>query len=71
MLNIKEEIGICLLRKGYSMRKIIRILKEKGSDIPCSSALSVQFTRNRVRFNVIQEILDFLGYELVIREKKN
>ena len=70
MLNIKEEIGICLLKKGLSMRKIIKILKDKGLNIPCSSALSVQLNKKRVRFETVQEILDYLGYQLVIQEKK-
>ena len=28
------------------------------------------FRRKRVRFEMVQEILDFLGYEIVIREKQ-
>lgn len=69
MLNIKEELEICLLRKGLSMRKVIDILKNKGIDIPCSSGLSVQLKNKRVRFETVQQILDYLGYKLVIEEK--
>jgi len=70
MLDIKQEIGILLWKKGIrSMRKLILIMNEKGYDIPKSSTMSVQLNKKRVRFQTIQEILDFLGYELVIKEK--
>lgn len=70
MINLKEELVICLLRKGYSMRKVAKILRDKGYDIPKDSGLSDSVNRKRIRFETVQEILDFLGYELVIREKK-
>ena len=69
MLNIKEELTICLLRKGLSMRKVLKILRDKGFDVPASSGMSVQLNKKRIRFQTVQEILDYLGYELVIREK--
>ena len=69
MLNIKEELTICLLRRGLSMRKIIKILREKGCDVPASSGMSAQLNKKRIRFQTVQEILDYLGYELVIKEK--
>lgn len=71
MLNIKEEVQICLLRKGLSMRKISRILREKGLNFPQESGLSVMFNKKRIKFDTVQEILDYLGYELVIREKQD
>ena len=71
MLNIKEELTICLLRRGLSMRKVIKFLQEKGCDVPASSGMSVQLNKKRIRFQTVQEILDYLGYELVIREKKS
>ena len=70
MLDIKEEVEICLLRKGLSMRKIASLLKEKGYDVPIASGLSNQFRTKRVRFQTVQEILDYLGFELVIKEKQ-
>ena len=69
MLDIKEELEICLLKRRLSMRKVIDILKSKGINIPCSSGLSVQLKNERVRFKTVQQILDYLGYELVIKEK--
>lgn len=70
MINIKEEVEICLLKKRLSMRKLASLLRENGFDVPKDSGLSNQFRRKRVRFETVQEILDFLGYELVIREKQ-
>ncbi|MBO6181727.1 hypothetical protein J6O86_08590 [bacterium] len=70
MLDIKQEIGILLWKKGVrSMRKLISLMNDEGYDIPKPSTMSVQLNKKRVRFQTVQEILDFLGYELVIKEK--
>ncbi len=52
------------------MRKLISRLREKGCDIPKSGSMSVQLKNKRVRFQTVQEILDYLGYEIVIKEKQ-
>lgn len=70
MLNIYEEIKIILLRKGLSLRKLSAKMQEQGYDVPMPDAISAPFRRKRVRFEMVQEILDFLGYEIVIREKQ-
>ncbi len=71
MINLKEELAVCLLRKGLSMRKIARILRDKGLNVPKASGLSDSINKKRVRFETVQEILDCIGYELVIQEKKD
>lgn len=71
MLDIKQEIGIILLKSGgLSMRKLIARMRNDGFDIPQSSVMSVQLNKKRIRFETVQEILDYLGYELVIKEKQ-
>lgn len=69
MINIKEEIQILLLKNGLSMRKIAEILRNKGIDIPKASGLSYRFNQKRIRFETVQEILDYLGYEIKIVKK--
>ena len=49
MLNIKEEVQICLLKRGLSMRKIARLLREKGLNFPKESGLSVMFNKKRIK----------------------
>lgn len=71
MLDIKQEIGIILLKSGgLSMRKLIAKMRDSGYDIPQSGTMSTLMKRKRLRFETVQEILDFLGYEIVIKEKK-
>lgn len=70
MLDIYEEIRIILLRKGLSMRKLAVKLLDLGYKVPVKGGLSEQFKHERVRFKTVQQILDFLGYEIVIREKQ-
>lgn len=70
MLNIKQELQIILLKKNLSFRKLISKMQDDGYNIPQSSTMSVQLNKKRIRFETIQEILDYLGYELIIREKQ-
>ncbi len=70
MIDIYEELRIILLRKGLSMRKLAAILREQGMDVPVEGGLSTKFKNKRIRFETVQEILDYLGYEFVIREKQ-
>lgn len=70
MINIKEEIQILLLKNGLSMRKIASILRDKGIEIPKASGLSYRFNQKRVLFETVQEILDYLGYEIKIVKKE-
>ena len=69
MLNIKQEIQILLLRRGLSMRKLLVKMQEAGFDMPASSNFSVMLSKKRIRFETVQEVLDFLGYEFKIVEK--
>ena len=70
MLNIKEEIQVLLLRRGLSMRELIKRMKDEGHEMPGIGSLSRMLSRKTVRFEKIQEILDFLGYELEIKSKQ-
>ena len=70
MINIYEEIKILLLRKGLSMRKLTIKLRENGhKKIPKYGGLSNKFNSKTIRFEEVQLILDYLGYELTIKEK--
>ncbi len=71
MMNIYQEIQIILLRRGWSVRKLARQLIEAGySKIPKNGGLSNKFNAKTIRFEEVQTILDYLGYELIIREKR-
>ena len=70
MLDIKQEIQILLLKNCTSMRKIAQILNEQGYNVPKASGLSYRFNQKRVLFETVQQILDYLGYELKIEKKK-
>ena len=55
MLDIKQEIGILLWKKGVrSMRKLISLMNDEGYDIPKPSTMSVQLNKKRVRFQTVQ-----------------
>ncbi len=70
MIDIKQEIQILLLKKCLSMRKISSILREQGYKIPKASGLSYCFSQKRILFETVQQILDYLGYEIKIVKKQ-
>ncbi len=69
MLNIKQEIQVALLRKGLSMRKMLKRMTDAGLTKIQNPSLVRMFNDKTIRFELVQEILDYLGYELIIRPK--
>lgn len=70
MLNIKQEIQILLLRKGLSMRKMIKRMNDAGLVKMHSPNLSRMLIDKTIKFELVQEILDYLGCELIIQTKQ-
>ena len=69
MLNIKEEIQILLLKNGLSMRKLIQKMSEKGYSACSIGGFSKMLKTKSIKFEKVQEILDFLGYKITITKK--
>ena len=69
MLDIKEEIQIILLKNGLSMRKLVKKMSEKGLPATSISGFSKMLKTKSIKFEKVQEILEFLGYELTIKKK--
>ena len=70
MINIHEEVKILLWRNNLSMRKLAIKLRELGINVPANSGLSNKFNNKTIRFDEVQNILDYLGYEIIIKEKQ-
>lgn len=70
-MNIYEEIKVLLVRNGKSMSKVLKKMKEDGHKVPFPSNLSKMFISQSVRYRLVEELLDYLGYELKIVEKKS
>jgi phosphoribosyl-dephospho-CoA transferase len=69
MINIKEEIQILLLKNGLSMRKLIRKMEESGYETCSVGGFSKMLKTKSIKFEKVQEILDFLGYKIKIEKK--
>jgi hypothetical protein len=69
MLDIKQEIQVLLLRKGLSMRKMIKRMTNDGLTKIQSPSFSRMLIDKTIRFELVQQILDYLGYELIIKPK--
>ncbi len=71
MMDIYKEIKVILVRNGKSMSKVLKKMKEEGHNVPFPSNLSKMFLSGSIRFKLVQELLDYLGYEFKIVEKKS
>ena len=69
MLNIKQEIQIILIKKGLSMRKLLVSMEDKGHKHLDIGSFSTMLSNKTIRFEKVQEILDFLDYKLEIKPK--
>ena len=69
IMDIKQEIQVLLLRQGMSMSKLTRLMKQNKINNINITSLSRMLTTKTIKFETVQEILDFLGYELVIKKK--
>ena len=71
MLDIKQEIQVLLLRQGLSMSKMTRAMKDKNLINTNIASLSRMLSTKTIKFETVQLILDYLGYELDIKRKLN
>lgn len=66
MIDIKEEIQIILLKKKLSLRKLVGQMNKEGHQLGSVQNLSNKLSKKTIRFEEVQEILDFLGCEINI-----
>lgn len=69
MLDIRIELKSLIARKCTSMNKVVAALKDAGIFSTTPSNISAKFKNKTVKFEEVQQILDHLGYKLVIEEK--
>ena len=65
-IDIVKEIKVLALRNGITISKMIEKMNESGYKMGSRQNLSNKFKRGSLRFNEIQDILEFLGYKLEI-----
>lgn len=69
MLNIHKEIKNLVYDRGTTITKTLNSLREKGIKVPVQNNFSTKCKKGTIKFEEVQQILDYLGYELVIKEK--
>ena len=69
-MDIKKEIQVLLLWQGMSMSKLTRLMTQNKINNINIASLSRMLTTKTIKFETVQDILDFLGYELVIQKKQ-
>lgn len=71
MYNVKELIQVLLLKNGLSMRKLVGKMNMAGYDKMTIGGFSKMLKTESIKFNKVQEILEFLGYEFKVVRKNN
>jgi len=71
MLDIKQEIQVLLLRQGMSMSKMTKNMKAKKLSTINVASLSRMLTTKTIKFETVQQILDYLGYGFEIKKIVN
>jgi len=71
MYNVKELIQILLLKNGLSMRKLVEKMNNQGYEQMTIGGFSKMLKTQSIKFTKVQDILDFLGYELKVVKKTN
>lgn len=69
MIDIKQEIQVMLLRCGLSMSKLTRNMQKDNILNVNITSLSRMLTTKTIKFETVQLILDYLGYEIEIKKK--
>lgn len=69
MFTIQEIIKVLINRKGTSMNKVLKEMKAQGYDVPAPSNISAKFKNKTIKYRLVEEILDYLGYKIEIKEK--
>ena len=65
--TIKNEVKSYIVKEGFTMKKIARLLDEE-SNVALQN-LSNKLTRGTIKYSEIKEIADILGYEIKWEKK--
>ncbi len=68
-MDIKKEIKVIVAREGTTLTAVAGKLYKTKSSRNALNLLSQKLRNNTVKFKEINDILDFLGYELKIFKK--
>lgn len=70
MLDIKAELKSFIARNGTSIKRVVRALNEKEYITTGYNNILNKINTGSVTFNEAQYILDHLGYDIKIVERK-
>lgn len=70
MLDIYNEIRALVYRRGTSLTKMLADLRAKGIKVAEQKNFAYKCRQRTIKFEEVQQILDYLGYELIIKEKQ-
>lgn len=69
MYSPSDLIKILILKNGLSMRKLVVKMNSAGYEKMTIGGFSKMLKTGSIKFNKVQDILDFLGYEFKVVKK--
>ena len=70
-MSIKTKIKSLLASEDVKINELAKLLTEKSKKEILPNTISKKINRASIRFSVVKEILDVLGYEIVFKKKNN
>ena len=70
-MSIKTKIKSLLASEDVKINELAKLLTEKSKKEILPNTISKKINRASIRFSVVEEILDVLGYEIVFKKKNN
>ena len=64
-MNVRNEIKAQIIRTGMTMQQVVVLLSEEYVWCVSVSNLSAKLQREIIRYKVVLELADVLGYDLV------
>ena len=70
-MNVRNEIKAQIDRAGYTMQDVVDRLSDEYGWSDSVSNLSAKLQRESIRYTVIVELADVLGYDIVWQKRRD
>lgn len=67
-MDVRNEVKSLIYKKGSSLKKVCDEISKKQGPTFNSNNISTKFTRNTIRFEEVQLIVNELGYKIEFTE---
>ena len=70
-MNIRNEIKAQIVRAGFTMQELVDRLSDEYDWSDSVSNLSAKLQRESIRYKVVVDLADVLGYDIVWQKRRD